>query len=302
MHNSQETIAGIWLPLVTPFRDGVLDEESVRRLVAHYRQQPVDGLIVAATTGEALTLEAPETERLVAVTGEALEGAMPLFLGLSGSDTRKVAAAVERANGQAVDGYLVTCPYYTRPGQDGLRRHFEAVAAATDRPVLIYNIPYRTGVNMANDTLLALAEVPHIVGLKDCCADMAQTFDLLCRRGPGFSVLTGEDALFYGAVVHGSDGGILASAHVETAAFADVRNRLLAGDQPGALRAWRELAGLPRLLFAEPSPAPIKYWLWRQGLIASPEVRLPMTEISPTLAARIDAEMARRGALAPAVA
>ncbi len=142
--------------------------------------------------------------------------------------------------------------------------------------------------------MLALAGVPNIVGVKDCCADMAQTFDLLNRRNTGFAVLTGEDALFYGAIVHGSDGGILASAHIETASYAEIRNTLLAGDQAGALRAWRGLAGLPRLLFAEPSPAPIKYWLWRKGLIDSPEVRLPITEVSAELASRIDAEMSAR--------
>lgn len=294
MHLQSQIIDGIWLPLVTPFRDGALDESSLIRLVAHYRQQPVDGLIVAATTGEGLTLDEGEIERLVGIVSDDLGGSMPLYLGVSGSDTRRVAAAIDRANRLPIDGYLVAVPYYTRPGQAGLQQHFEATAGATERPVLIYNIPYRTGVNLENDTLLRLAETPNIIGLKDCCADMAQTFDLLSRRGEGFFVLTGEDALFYGAIVHGADGGILASAHIETAAFADVRNRLRNGDQAGALQAWKNLAGLPRLLFAEPSPAPIKYWLWRAGLIDSPEVRLPMTEISPALAAKIDAEILHR--------
>lgn len=301
MNNQQETLSGIWLPLITPFRDGALDERSLVRIVDHYRRQPIDGLILAATTGEGLTLDRTELERLVKIAGEALDGSLPLYLGVSGADTRKVAAAVGRAATLPLDGYLVACPYYIRPGQAGLRRHFEAVAQATDRPILIYNIPYRTGVNIANDTLLALAEIENIVGLKDCCDDMAQSFDLLNRRASGFSVLTGEDALFYGALVHGSDGGILASAHAQTAAFAHVRNRLLANDPSGALRAWRDLADLPRLLFTEPSPAPIKYWLWRHGLIASPEVRLPITEISSELAGRIDVEMERRDLLIPAL-
>lgn len=300
MNNRSQAFSGIWLPLVTPFRDGALDAESLVRLVEYYRKQPVDGLIIAATTGEGMVLDAPELSRLVQTVCEAVDGALPLLLGISGCDTRRVAAAIRDAEAWPLDGYLVACPYYTRPGQEGLRLHFEAVAQGTDRPVLIYNIPYRTGVNMTNDTLLALAEIDNIAGLKDCCADMAQSFDLLARRTPDFAVLTGEDALFYGALVHGADGGILASAHVETASFADIRNRLLRGDQAGALRAWRDLAALPRLLFAEPSPAPIKYWLWRQGLIASPEVRLPITEVSLALATKIDGEMERRGLLTPA--
>ncbi len=295
MQNHKYRMEGIWLPLVTPFLDGELDVASLRGLVWHYRQQPVEGLIVAATTGEGLTLNSSETERAIYTVAEAAEGTTPLMLGVSGSDTRKVVSEIEVANSLPVAGYLVACPYYTRPRQEGLRQHFTAIAAATNRPVVIYNIPYRTGVNLANDTLLSLAEIPNIVGLKDCCADMAQTFDLLMRRSSGFSVLTGEDALFYGAIVHGSDGGILASAHIETAAFADVRNQLSKGDQAGALAAWQALSGLPRLLFAEPSPAPIKYWLWRTGLIESAEVRLPITQVSARLAAKIDAEMAARG-------
>ncbi len=146
---------------------------------------------------------------------------------------------------------------------------------------------------MGNDTLLRLAELPNIAGVKDCCADANQSFDLIRAKPPGFSVMTGEDALFYAALTQGADGGILASAHVDTARFAAIRDLMKAGDQPAALRAWRELADLPRLLFAEPSPAPIKHWLWRAGLIDSAEVRLPMTQVSDALGSRIDREMER---------
>ncbi|MDR3439637.1 4-hydroxy-tetrahydrodipicolinate synthase [Telmatospirillum sp.] len=298
MDRTSSILRGLWLPLVTPFRDGQLDETSLRRLVRHYATEPVDGLIVAATTGEGLTLDDGEVERLVDVAAaerSSLGRPMALYLGLSGSDTRKGCRALERMASWPVDGYLIACPYYSRPSQQGLYRHFSALADQTARPIVIYNIPYRTGVNMSNETMLRLAERSNIVGVKDCSADQAQSFDLLRTRPPGFSVLTGEDALFYGALTQGADGGILASAHVETASFAAIRNSLLAGDQKGALAGWRALVDLPRLLFAEPSPAPIKYWLWRAGLIDSPEVRLPMTEISDGLAARLDQEMARRG-------
>jgi len=289
-------ISGIWLPLVTPFRNGELDEASVRRLVAHYAGQPVDGLILAATTGEGLTLDAAETLRLVEVAADAADGRLPLWLGLSGSDTRKMAATVDWTAGWPIEGYLIACPYYSRPSQEGLYRHFAALAGRTERPVAVYNIPYRTGVNMTNDTLLRLAgDCSNVVGLKDCCADAAQSFDLLCRRPDGFAVLTGEDALLYGAVAQGADGGILASAHIETAEWAAVRSALLADDRGEALRRWPALERLARLLFSEPSPAAVKHWLWRAGLIASPEVRLPMTGVSDALAARLDAEMARRG-------
>ena len=180
-----------------------------------------------------------------------------------------------------------------------MRQHFSVLAEQTGRPIALYNIPYRTGVNMTNETLLHLAELTNIIGVKDCCAIHAQTFDLLCTRPAGFSVMTGEDALFYSAIAHGADGGILASAHIDASGFAATRNDLLNGNLAAALARWRELATIVGLLFAEPSPAPIKYWLWREGWIASPELRLPMTRVSAELASRIEQsiEYRRRGAV-----
>ena len=283
---------GLWLPLITPFRDGALDETSVNRLVAHYVGKGLtDGIILAATTGEGMTLDGGELERLVELTRASITAAaspMQVYLGLSGSDTRKCVDALGRTADWPVDGYLITCPYYSRPSQEGLLQHFSALADATDRPILIYNIPYRTGVNLGNETMLRLAERANIVGVKDCCADQAQSFELMRHRPEGFSVLTGEDALFYSALVHGADGGITASAHVATEDFAGILGKLSDGDQAGALTDWQRLVDLPRLLFAEPSPAPMKYWLWRTGLIDSGELRLPMAPVSDALAARID--------------
>lgn len=298
MHITSSTPDGIWLPLITPFRDGALDEPSVRRLVIHYAGQPINGMILAATTGEGLTLDADETARLVNVATRALGDAnrrIPVFLGLCGSDTRHLVQELEHTRPWPVDGYLIACPYYSRPSQAGLHQHFTALADATDRPILIYNIPYRTGVNMENPTMLRLAERANIVGVKDCCANAAQSFDLLRDRPAGFAVMTGEDALFHTALTQGADGGILAAAHVETQTYAHVQALLRDRDHDAALAAWRALIDLPRLLFAEPNPAPIKHWLWRAGLIDSPELRLPMTRVSEALAVRIDAAMASRG-------
>lgn len=276
-------LSGIWLPLITPFSDGTLDEASLVRLVAHYAQEQVDGFILAATTGEGLVLDDAETERVVAIAAEVVARRKPVFLGLCGSDTRRLVRRLEATSAWPVDGYLMTCPYYSRPSQQRLYQHFAALADTTDRPILIYNIPYRTGVNLGNDTLLRLTERANIVGVKDCCADAAQSFDLLRRRGPGFAVLTGEDALFYGAIAHGADGGVLASAHVDVASFAAVREAVISGRLVDALAQWAPLLDIVRLLFAEPNPAPIKHMLWQRGLIASPELRLPMTGISAGL-------------------
>ncbi len=288
-------LEGIWLPLITPFKDGRLDETGLADLVRHYVDKPIDGMILAATTGEALTLSDEEVERLVAVAADAAAGQLPLCLGLCGSDTGKLVQTIERTNDWLVDGYLISCPYYSRPSQEGLRRHFTAAADASAKPIVLYNIPYRTGVNMTNETMLRLAALDAIAGVKDCGADQAQSFELLRRRPPGFAVMTGEDAQFFPAIAQGADGGILAAAHVETEAFAEIFATLAAGDRAAALRRWTDLVEVVRLLFAEPSPAPIKYWLWREGLIASPELRLPMTEVSDQLAARIGQMIEQKG-------
>jgi 4-hydroxy-tetrahydrodipicolinate synthase len=288
--------SGVWLPLITPFRDDRIDAASLRRLIGHYADKPIDGLIVGATTGEGLTLDDAEIEQLVMVTAAAqcdFGLRVPLYLGLSGSDTSKMVKWLSRTADWPLDGYLIACPYYTRPSQHGLMLHFAALADATARPIMIYNIPYRTGVNLGNETMLRLAERSNIVGVKDCCGDTLQSVELLRKRPRGFAVLTGEDALFYGALMRGSDGGILASAHVQTEAFANVRRHLLAGDQLRASAEWRLLSDIPRLLFCEPSPAPLKYWLWRSCLIDSPELRLPMTPIGSTLAGHLDQRISR---------
>jgi 4-hydroxy-tetrahydrodipicolinate synthase len=193
-----------------------------------------------------------------------------------------------------IDGYLISSPYYVRPSQRGLLAHFSALADHASWPILLYNIPYRASVALANDTLLALAQHPNIVGMKDCGADRAQSRELLRARPPGFRILTGEDAEYFDALDDGADGAILLSAHVETETFASVFAQLKAGNREAALSGWHGVCELTRLLFAEPSPAPAKHWLKRSGLIASAELRLPMVEVSAELAARLDREIARR--------
>jgi 4-hydroxy-tetrahydrodipicolinate synthase len=292
----QTFLRGLWLPLITPFRNRALDEASLRRLVRHYAALPINGLVLAATTGEGLTLTPEETEQLVlAVRDEAGKVRnLPVLLGLSGSNTSALSDTLDRTALWPVDGYLVSCPYYSRPSQRGLELHFRALADRAAHPVALYNIPYRTGVNLGNEAMLRLAAHRNIVGLKDCCADRDQSVELLRRRPLDFAVLTGEDAQYQEALADGADGAILASAHVETAVFAEIYRLQAADERDAALARWRSVAELAKLLFSEPSPAPIKHWLWRTGLIESPELRLPMTEVSAALAARIDAEIERR--------
>jgi 4-hydroxy-tetrahydrodipicolinate synthase len=292
-------LQGLWLPLVTPFRDSELDVPSLRRLVRHYAGRPIDGLILAATSGEGLLLSIAELERLVTVVREELDATrrdLPVCLGLAGAATAKMLEMLDETAAWPIDGYLVSSPYYLRPSQRGLQQHFTALADRAASPIVLYNIPYRSGVNLTNETLLALAEHQNIVGMKDCGADRAASIELLRLRPAGFRVLTGEDALYHDALVDGADGAVLLSAHLETDTFAAVLAHLKMGDRDAAAACWQDVCELTRLLFAEPSPAPAKYWLARTGLIDSAEVRSPMVAVGSELAARLDQEIARRTA------
>jgi len=292
-------LQGLWLPLVTPFRDSELDVPSLRRLVRHYAGRPIDGLILAATSGEGLLLSIAELERLVTVVREELDATrrdLPVCLGLAGAATAKMLDLLDETAAWPIDGYLVSSPYYLRPSQRGLQQHFTALADRAASPIVLYNIPYRSGVNLTNETLLALAEHQNIVGMKDCGADRAASIELLRLRPAGFRVLTGEDALYHDALVDGADGAVLLSAHLETDTFAAVLAHLKMGDRDAAAACWQDVCELTRLLFTEPSPAPAKYWLARTGLIDSAEVRSPMVAVGSELAARLDQEIARRTA------
>jgi 4-hydroxy-tetrahydrodipicolinate synthase len=287
-------ISGLWLPIITPFKDGAVDFPSYERLIDHYLALGIDGLFPLGTTGESPTLDEAEIDELVERTLARVAGRVPVFIGVGGNATRKVEKALRRLQRFAFDGIVSVCPYYNRPSRDGLIGHFRAIAAATDRAVLIYNIPYRTAVNLANDSLLELAEVRNIVGVKDSSGSLTQSLDLLARKPDGFSLLTGEDALYFTMLAHGADGGILAASHVMTERFLEVKRRFAGNDVVGARAAWAPLGSFVPLLFAEANPMPIKHLLWRQGLIASPECRLPLTRISAGLARRLDEAVGER--------
>jgi len=281
-------ISGVWLPVVTPFVDGAVDLVSYGRMLIHYLDKGVAGIFPLGTTGESPTLDDDEMEAVIDHTLSVVAGRVPIYVGLSGNATRKVLKTLARIERHAVAGVVAVCPYYNRPGQDGLREHFTRLAEATDREIVVYNIPYRTGVNLANDTLLQLAELPNVVGVKDSSGQLTQSLDLLRRRPDGFSVMTGEDTYFYTMLAHGGDGGILASCHLRTEQFVTVYRHMLANDHRAARAAWSELETLVPLLFQEANPMPVKYCLWKQGLLKSPECRLPLTRVSDQLAATLD--------------
>jgi len=281
-------ISGVWLPAITPFADGAVDLRSYEKLLTHYLAKGVSGIFPLGTTGESPTIDDDEMEAIVDRTVTVVAGRVPIFVGIGGNATGKVLKTLKRLERYRFAGIVSVCPYYNRPGQDGMREHFTRIAEATDREILIYNIPYRTSVNLANETLLRLAELPNIVGVKDSTGNIAQSLELLRLRPEGFAVMTGEDALFYTMLAHGADGGILASSHVATERFLAVYERMAKNDHQGARAQWAPLEVLVPLLFKEANPMPIKHCLWRRGLIASAECRLPLTKIFDALAAELD--------------
>jgi 4-hydroxy-tetrahydrodipicolinate synthase len=284
-------LSGVWVPLITPFKDGAFDGLSYRTLIDHYIDRGVAGLIPLGTTGEAPALEDIEIEAIVDKTISTVAGRRPIFVGIGGNATRKVVEQIRRLQAYEFEGILSVCPYYNRPTQDGLLEHFRAISDATDRQILVYNIPYRTGVNLRNDTLLRLAQLPNIVGVKDSSGSITQSLDLLASRPEDFSVLTGEDSLFFSMLANGADGGILASCHIATERFVRIFALMAANDHRAALAQWQPLASLVSRLFVEANPMPIKHCLWRAGLIASPECRLPLGRVSVTLARELDAHL-----------
>jgi 4-hydroxy-tetrahydrodipicolinate synthase len=273
-------LSGVWVPLVTPFKDGHVDLVSFRRLVERYMACGVAGLFPLGTTGESPALDEAEVDAIVATTVEIVAGRMPVFVGIGGNATRKVIKTVKRLGRFEFPGIISVCPYYNRPTQDGMHQHFAAIADATDRQILIYNIPYRTSVNLANETLLRLAERRNIVGVKDSSGSIAQSLELLASRPPDFSVLTGEDTLYFTMLCNGADGGM--------ERFVEIGRLVAANDHIGARAIWSSLQSFVPRLFQEANPMPIKYCLWWQGLIASPECRLPLSSISDVLAPELD--------------
>jgi 4-hydroxy-tetrahydrodipicolinate synthase len=276
-------LEGVWVPVITPFHEGKLDVPSLENLVNHLIAQGVSGLVALGTTGECPAVSAKEHIEIATVVKTAARGRVPVLVGAGGPDTRQVVELARQLEELGIDGILSVCPYYNRPSQAGLLAHYETLAEATTLPIVLYNIPYRTGVNLENETILALATHPNIVGLKDSCGNLTQSMELLEEAPRNFSILTGEDPLFYVMLALGAQGGILASAHHATTQFVEVYNAFKKNNHLTALKTWRTLTPAIKLLFAEPNPAPVKALLAARQLITSAELRLPLVPITEVL-------------------
>ncbi len=276
-------LTGVWLPIITPFKDEMIDYKSYKNLINYYTEKGISGLIPLGTTGEIPVLDDYEFEEMIVKTMEFNKGRLPVYIGVGGNYTAKVIKKVKIAESYGIQGILSVCPYYNRPSQEGIYQHFKMIAEETPLNIVVYNIPYRTGINVENDTIHRLAEIKNIVGIKDASGDIKQTVSLLMNPPTDFSILTGEDILFYQTLTMGGHGGILASAHLKTELFIDVYNQIKQNDMNAAFTVWKQLYELIPLLFREPNPAPIKYCLEELNLITSSEVRLPLTRISEPL-------------------
>ncbi len=285
---------GIWLPIITPFKNDKIDCQSYKNLIDHYISKGIHGIIPLGTTGEIPVLSDFEFEDMIEKTMEYVNGRVPVYVGVGGNYTARVNKKVEIAEYYDIQGILSVCPYYNRPNQEGIYAHFKSIAEQTKLNIVLYNIPYRTGVNIENETVYKLAEIKNIVGIKDASGNFTQTQSLLMNPPKDFSILTGEDNLFYSTLALGGQGGILASAHIKTELFLDVYNNMKENDMNAAFSTWQKLSEFIPLLFKEPNPCPIKYCLKELGLIESPEVRLPLVEISDELKIKLNRAVLNR--------
>ncbi len=287
---------GVFPALVTPFRDGAVDEAVFVALVERQIAGGVHGLVPMGTTGESATLSDDEHRRVVELCVQTARGRVPVVAGAGSSSTAHAIELVRHAKEVGADAALVVTPYYNRPSQEGLYQHFKAINDAVQLPVLVYNVPGRTSVDISDETLGRLSALPNVIGIKDATADMTRvTFQrLLC--GEEWVMLSGDDPTGLGYMAHGGHGTISVTANVAPEACATFHNACLAGDWETA-RYWQDrLVRLHKAMFLDASPAPAKFAMAHLGL-CSPETRLPMAPCSEAAKPKILEAMHEAGVL-----
>lgn len=285
-HQPSAGFSGLWIPLVTPFDgDGAIDHAALRALVQRLRSSGVAGVVVCGSTGEAAALDAAEQDAVLDAVLAAAPG-LPMVMGLSGYHLGHVLERVRGWNARPLAGLLVPAPHYIRPSQAGLLQWFRAIADTSTHPLVVYDIPYRTGATLELATLQALAEHPRIRAVKDCGGDAAKTQALIA--GGRLQVLAGEDAQIFSTLALGGSGAIAASAHWQPGRFAELMRCVATGDLPRARALWQALLPVVQACFAEPNPAPLKALLAQQGEMGA-GLRAPMEPASDGLARRIAA-------------
>jgi 4-hydroxy-tetrahydrodipicolinate synthase len=271
--------------LVTPFKDGAVDHPALAALTTRLRADGVAGFVACGSTGEAAALDKAEQLQVLETVLSAAQG-LPVVMGVSGYHQGQVLEQVRTLAHYPVAGLLVSAPHYIRPSQEGLLHWFRTLADASAVPLLIYDIPYRTGATLTTETLLALAAHPRIQAIKDCGGNTAKTQALIADGR--LQVLTGEDAQIFHTLALGGAGAISACAHWQTPRFVELMALLRLGDLPAARHLWQALQPWVEACFAEPNPAPLKAMLAHAGWMRS-ELRAPMMPASEALQDRLKA-------------
>ncbi len=277
--------SGVWIPLVTPFNAGAVDHRALAALVAHYRGAGVAGFVALGTTGEPAALSREEQDAVLATVLSAAEG-LPVVVGVAGNQAAALRERVLRLNDEPIAGLCVCAPYYIRPSQAGLVDHFSMLADTSAAPIVLYDIPYRTGVRIELDTLLTLAAHPRIQAIKDCSGVQDTTLALILDGR--LQVLAGNDDLVFATLCMGGAGAIAAAAHVRTARFVAMYAAVVQGDLVQGRAIYHELVPMLRALALEPNPAPVKAALAAQGWMTN-ELRSPMTSASDALSRQLAA-------------
>ncbi|GJG98681.1 4-hydroxy-tetrahydrodipicolinate synthase [Cupriavidus pauculus] len=278
---------GLWLPMVTPLRNDQLDLDAAQRLASHYAAAGVDGLIVLGTTGEGGLLSDAERFMLTAAVMEAVDGVLPVMAGVGGVATHAVCEQVRRLDRLPLAGYLVPPPYYLRVSDEGIAWHMRSVAGQTGKPLMLYNVPKRTGCTISPELAWRLAAHPQIVAIKECDPAGMRTLAMQDLVG----VFCGDDASMLDHLLGGGQGVVPAAAHVRPDLFVRLLQDTRTGRDEAARALFRQLLPLIGLMFAEPNPAPVKAALALGGMITA-EVRRPLMPASKGLMARIDEAMA----------
>jgi len=291
-------LMGCGTALVTPFRkDGGVDEPALHALVNWQIESGIDFLVPCGTTGEASTLNEAEWLRVVEVVIAATAGRVPVFAGCSHNATHEaVAKARKLAQVHGLTGILTASPYYNRPGQEGQYQHFRAIAEAVDLPVLLYNIPGRTGANLEPATVLRLAELPNVIGIKESSGNLAQITELLTTAPRSFKVFAGDDGMALPVLALGGSGLVSVASNALPGQMARMVQAALDNDWAGARRINRHFFRLMQAHFWEPSPAPIKAVLSMLGRCED-VLRLPMVPVSPAIRRRLETIVGELGML-----
>ncbi len=285
MQSHQSLFQGVWVPLVTPFSGGAVDGGALRRLVRHYTAAGVDGLVVCGSTGEAAALDdAEQLAVLDAVLAEA--GSLPIVMGLAGNHQGHVLQRLSAFGTRPLAGILAPAPYYVRAGQEGAAAYFRCLADASRFPLVLYDIPYRTGTTLDTSTLLALAAHPNIAAIKDCGGSLEKTVALTADGQ--MNVLAGEDLQSLSVLCLGGTGMIAAAAHLRPDLFVAMHRAVRDQRLDEARALFHALSPVIQRVFAEPNPGPLKAQLARQGLLSN-ELRLPMLPASAALGERLEA-------------